>query len=137
MTTERKLKSTFQSVRKHLNPDGWFIFDMNTPKALKTLWDEQIFAGVKKNMAWVWRNEYDSKTQKAICHATFFRKLGKLYERFDEQHYERGYSNIVIKKLLKDSGFKVIGFYHCQIFEKPHKDTYRICVVAQKIHKKR
>jgi SAM-dependent methyltransferase len=137
MTTERELKSTFQSVYKHLNSDGWFIFDMNTPKALKTLWDEQTYSGVKKNMAWIWQNEYDPKTKKATCHATFFRKRGKLYERFDEQHSERGYSNTIIKKLLKDSGFIILGFFHCHTFEKPHRDTYRICVVAQKSNKKR
>jgi ubiquinone/menaquinone biosynthesis C-methylase UbiE len=137
MTTERKLKSTFQSAHMHLKQGGWFIFDMNTPKALKTLWDEQIFSGVKKNMAWVWRNEYNSKAQKATCYATFFRKKGKSYERFDEQHHESGYKNSVVKKLLKDSGFKIYGFYHCLTFEKPTKDTYRICVVAQKRHKKR
>jgi len=137
MTSERKLKSTFRSVYRHLNHGGWFIFDMNTPEALKTLWDEQFYAGEKKDMAWIWHNYYDPKKQIATCDATFFRKTGRSYERFNEKHYEKGYKNNTIKKLLKDTGFTVNGFYHCHSFEKPHKDTYRICVVAQKINKKR
>lgn len=134
MTSERKLKSSFQSVYKHLKSDGWFIFDMNTPEALKTLWDEQIYAGVNKDIAWIWHNDYDPKKQIATCNATFFRKKGRSYERFNEKHYEKGYKNSVIRKLLIDICFKVHGFYRCYSFEKPNRDTYRICVVSQRIN---
>ncbi len=132
MLTEEDLSKTFKSVHKHLNQLGWFIFDMNTPHALKTIWDEQIYAGVKGSMAWVWQNDYDPKEKKAACHATFFKKRGELYERFDETHYEKGYSNTIIKKLLNNSGFSIRGFYDCYKFSKPTRNSYRICVVAQK-----
>lgn len=132
LKNENQLKTAFKSTADHLNDKGWFIFDMNTPHALKTLWDEHINAGVKSDMGWIWRNEYDPKTKCGACYATFFRKKGKLYERFDETHNEYGYSNSIIKKLLKDSGFTVKGFYHCRKFIKPHKDTFRICAVARK-----
>ena len=131
MPNESKLKTAFQSVNAHLEPEGWFIFDMNTPEALKTIWDEQTYAGVKDEMAWVWRNEYDAKKKQATCFATFFNKQGKLYERFDEAHVETAYRNTTIKRLLKESGFVVRGFYDCLTFEKPTKNAYRICAVAQ------
>lgn len=132
MLSENDLEKTFQSVHKHLNKDGWFIFDMNTPLALKTIWDEQVYAGVKDSMAWVWQNEYNRKNKKASVHATFFKKQGKLWERFDETHYEKGYSNTVIKKLLKSTGFIIKGFYECRTFKAATRDSYRICAVAQK-----
>jgi SAM-dependent methyltransferase len=131
--SEKKLKAAFKSVHRHLDNKGWFIFDMNTPESLKTIWDEHTYAGALKDMAWIWVNEYDPKKKQAACHATFFKKKGKLYERFDETHYEKGYANSVIKKLLKEAGFKIKGFYHCHSFTSPHKKTYRICAVVQKV----
>ena len=132
MLTEKDLEKTFQTVQKHLNNDGWFIFDMNTPHALKTIWDEQVYAGTKDSIAWIWKNDYDQKEKKAACHATFFKKKGKLWERFDETHYEKGYSNTKIKQFLKSSGFRIKGFYDCYTFKKPDRNSYRICVVVQK-----
>ncbi len=132
MLTEKDLATAFKSVYQHLHKDGWFIFDMNTPLALKTIWDEQVYAGVKDTMAWVWENEYDTKEKKASCHATFFKKKGKVWERFDETHYEKGYSNTTIKKLLKASGFQIKGFYNCNTFENVTRDSYRVCAIVQK-----
>jgi len=132
MLTEKDLEKTFKTIYRHLNKEGCLIFDMNTPHALKTIWDEQTYAGVKNTMAWVWQNDYDPKEKKAACHATFFKKKGKHWERFDETHYEKGYSNTIIKKLLKSSGFAIKGFYDCYTFDKPTRDSYRICIVAQK-----
>lgn len=133
LKNERDLKAAFKSVYQHLEPGGWFIFDMNTPESLKTLWDEHTYAGVKSDMGWIWLNEYDAKKKRAACHATFFKKNGKLYERFDETHYEYGYSNTVIKRFLKESGFSVKGFFECYGFDKPEKKSYRICVICQRV----
>lgn len=132
MLSEKELQQTFVSVHSHLENDGWFIFDMNTPNALKTIWDEQVYAGVQDSIAWVWQNDYDKHKKKAACHATFFKKKGKLWERFDETHYEKGYTNSVIKKLLRESGFKIKGFYDCLTSDTPTRDSYRICAVVQK-----
>lgn len=133
MRTEQKLKTAFKSVHRHLNKNGWFIFDMNTPEALKTIWDEQVYAGVKDEIAWVWRNEYNPAKKEAACYTTFFKKKNKInWERFDETHFEKAYSNTVIKKLLKESGFIVRGFYDCLKYTKPTRQSYRICAIAQK-----
>lgn len=129
---ETELSKTFKSVYRHLEPGGWFIFDMNTPQSLKTIWDEQVYAGVKEDMAWIWQNEYDPKEKRAACIATFFKKKGKHWERFDEIHHETAYTNTKIKQLLKENGFKINGYYRCHTFDKPDRDTYRICAVVQK-----
>ena len=85
------------------------------------------------NMAWIWRNEYNPKKKNAVCRATFFKKKGELWERFDETHFEQGYSNSLIQKALKKSGFEIKGFYKCYTFKKADKDNYRICAVAHKV----
>ena len=132
LTTKRDLKTAFRSVYQHLRPGGWFIFDMNTPEALKILWGGQIFADARDDMAWIWKNEYNPKTRSAKCTTTFFDKKGTTWERFVEEHVERGWDNDEIKKMLTDAGFVVKGFYRCHTFNRPTKNTYRICAVAQR-----
>jgi SAM-dependent methyltransferase len=132
LLTQRDLKTAFRSIFRHITPGGLFIFDMNTLAALKQLWDGQVFAGTRDDLAWVWENEYIPALQKAKCHASFFVKKGKHWERFYECHTERAYANIVIKRLLREVGFRVLGFYRCHTFERPTKETFRICVVARK-----
>lgn len=133
LKNERELKTAFRSVRQHLAPGGWFIFDMNTPEAMKTLWGSQIFVQTTDTLYTIWRNEHFPETKSAACHATFFQKKSEnIWERFDEVHTERAYSNTTIVKALRDTGFEVKGFYRCFTFVKPVKDDPRICGVAKK-----
>jgi SAM-dependent methyltransferase len=130
--TETALKRAFRSVRTHLIDRGWFVFDMNTPHALKTIWDGNTYSGTRDDIAWVWKNFWYPKKNKALCEATFFVKKGRLYERFTENHWERGYPNATVRRLLNASGFTVKGLYRCHTFERPDRTTNRICVVARK-----
>ena len=132
LLTPRDLKATFASVHRHLRPGGWFIFDMNTPYALRFLWDGQEHTEVRDDLVTVWRNEYHEKNTSATCHATFLVKRGRHWERFDEAHTERGYSNAEIKRLLREAGFVIKGFYECLTVTRPTKNTDRICVVARR-----
>lgn len=132
LTTVADLRLTFRSVYAHLQPAGWFIFDMNTPEALKTLWDQQVYGDAWDDLAWVWKNEYDPKRKLAACHATCFYKQGQSWQRFDETHWERGYENDQIKRCLKGAGFNIRGFWKCRTFRKPGPRAYRIAVAAQR-----
>jgi SAM-dependent methyltransferase len=128
----RELKTAFRSAYNHLTKGGWFIFDMNTPAALKILWGGQVYADAKDDLAWVWRNSYREKTMSATCHTTFFVRHGKLWSRFDETHIERAYDNKTVLRLLREVGFEVKGFYRCFSFEKPKKGSYRICGIVRR-----
>ncbi|MFQ5452959.1 MAG: class I SAM-dependent DNA methyltransferase [Candidatus Zixiibacteriota bacterium] len=132
LKNQTELETAFKSVYIHLQRGGWFIFDMNTPPALKIIWGESVFAGVKDNLAWIWKNDYSDKTTSATLHTTFFKKRGKLWERFDEVHIERAYDNKIILSKLRKTGFKIKGFYRCYSFDKPGTKTYRICAVVRK-----
>lgn len=132
LLSEAKLLAAFRSVARHVHPHGWFVFDMNTPNALKTIWDSNVYAGTGDTMAWIWKNRWYPEKKSALCEATFFVKNGKQYERFTELHWEKGYANSVIKRLLRTAGFSIRGFYRCHTFNKPDRDTNRICAVAQR-----
>ena len=132
LLTQRDLQAAFRSVYAHLEPGGWFIFDMNTEEALKVLWGDVVYSGVRNDLAWVWRNEYNETKQSADICATFFLKKGRAWERFDEVHTERAYDNKLIKRLLREAGLQIKGFYRCHTFERPTRKTNRIAVVARR-----
>ncbi|RKX24814.1 MAG: hypothetical protein DRP45_07355 [Candidatus Zixiibacteriota bacterium] len=132
LLTERELKAAFRSVYRHLRPGGWFVFDMNTPHGLRVIWPSQVFAGAEDDLAWVFRAEYDNMQESVVLQATFFVKSGRLWERFDETHTERGYSDRTIRSLLRDVGFQVKGYYRCFTFDRPKATNGRICAVVQR-----
>ena len=53
--------------------------------------------------------ENDFENDIVSMYLTFFVKKGNMYERFEENHFERAYSEKFIEKTLKDIGFKIIG----------------------------
>ncbi|MFH1686912.1 MAG: class I SAM-dependent methyltransferase [bacterium] len=132
LTKAADLQKAFRCVKRHLAPGGVFIFDMNTPHALQTIWDEQVYADARDDLGWVWKNHYDPGRRLATCEATCFYKKGTAWHRFDEVHYERGYDNEQIKRMLITAGLKIRGFWKCHTFSRPTKITYRIAVAAQR-----
>jgi SAM-dependent methyltransferase len=133
MLSARDLKTAFRSVARHVKPGGWFVFDMNTPHGLRYVWSDYKHASDGKDLVSIWINDYDEQSGLASCHVgLFLKKRGKLWERFDEMHYERGYTNGQIRKMLRETGCTVREVYRCGRFEKPDNTTNRICVVAQR-----
>lgn len=132
LSSARQLQTAFRSVYRHLRPAGWFIFDMNTPEALRTIWGGQVYADARQDVAWVWKNEYFEGRQAAACHATCFVKEGRMWKRFDETHVETAWDNATIRERLVKSGLIIRGFYRCFTFRKPTAKTNRICGIAQR-----
>jgi SAM-dependent methyltransferase len=133
LLTERDLAAAFRSAHRHLAPGGLFVFDMNSPNALKTIWGAQTWAVSHKDIAWIFRNEYFHDTTTANCYVTIFVKEGRAWRRIDELHTERGYSNATIRKILRSVGFRVKGLYRCFTYEPATARTNRICVVAERV----
>lgn len=131
--TERDLKATFASVYRHLKPGGWFLFDMNTAHAMRTVFTtRQPEAGVTDKVAWVFRNDANNDRDQSAFLLTFFVKEGRAWRRYDETHRERAYPNTTIARMLRETGFQVKGMYRCLSFEKPTRSTNRIAVVARR-----
>lgn len=133
LTTERELGAAFKAVYAHLRPGGHFVFDMNTPHALKTIWGSPTtYAGAKDDLAWIFRNHYHADTASADCITTFFVREGRAWVRFDETHTEQGYPDRTIKALLHKAGFRIRGYYRCLSFDKPGRTTDRIAVLVRR-----
>jgi ubiquinone/menaquinone biosynthesis C-methylase UbiE len=133
LLTVKDLTATFRCVKKALIDGGYFIFDMNTPEAMKIIWGSQTYAEAHNEIAWIWKNIYFPRQKSAQIHATFFvqNKTG-LYERFEEVHTERGYTNMDLRRCIKNAGLKTITIYEALRFRKPPRDALRVAFVVQK-----
>ena len=132
LKSERDLKTAFKAVADHLQPGGWFIFDMNTYHGLSTCWSGSTFADAWEDLVWVWKSEFDTKKKAATLVATCVVKEGQGWKRFDEVHVEYAYSNATIARLLRESGFVVKGRFKCFTLDNADKETNRICLVGRK-----
>lgn len=133
LADERQLRAAFKAVYRHLKPGAWFIFDMNTPRMLRTVFtDQRPFCGVKSDVAWIFRNRKVDTPDSADLLLTFFVKDGRHWRRLDEVHRERAYANRVISSALRHAGLQVKGVYRCFSFEKPGRQARRVCFVSRR-----
>jgi ubiquinone/menaquinone biosynthesis C-methylase UbiE len=133
LLTLKDLTAAFRCVRRALVDGGYFIFDMNTPEAMKVIWGAQTYAEAHDDIAWIWKNLYFPKQKSAQIHATFFvQNKDKVYERFEEVHTERGYTNTELRRCLKSAGLRTADIFEALRFRKPRRDSLRVAIVAQK-----
>ena len=126
------LTACFAGVRRALYDGGYFIFDVNTPEAMKVLWGSQVYADETDDVAWIWKNCYFPRLNRAEIRATFYVRHGDKWERFEETHAERGYGVRDINRTLKAAGLKPVYLFDCLTFDRPDRRTLRLAVVAQK-----
>jgi SAM-dependent methyltransferase len=132
LLSAKDLQTTFTQIGRHLKSGGWFIFDMNTPHALKTIWGGNVWGGALDDLAWIFRHSYDDANILATVRLTFFERHGRNWRRFDETHTERAYTLPHLRKMLKASGLRVKAIYRCYTFDRADEKTNRICVVAKR-----
>jgi ubiquinone/menaquinone biosynthesis C-methylase UbiE len=134
LLTMNDLTACFKAAFNALYDGGYFIFDANTPEAMKLLWGSEIYADETEDVAWIWKNCYFPKIKQAEIRATFFVRKGNIWERFDEIHSERGYTVTELKRALKSVGFKIVNTYDCLRFVNPDRKSVRVAIVAKKVN---
>ncbi|MFZ8834662.1 MAG: class I SAM-dependent DNA methyltransferase, partial [Candidatus Caldipriscus sp.] len=56
---DEEMLKAFINIRRHLRDGGVFIFDLNTPYAMQTIWNEAVFVKVLRNGIYsIWKGEY-------------------------------------------------------------------------------
>ena len=116
LTGDGELSKCFSLVHNYLDPDGIFMFDMNTPYKFKNIYGENAYvydmaaSGESGARFCVWQNFYDEETRLCDFYLTLFEETsdGK-YERADEEQRERCYTLDEIKEALETTGFELIS----------------------------
>ncbi len=132
ITEEKELEQTFRLVHNYLDPDGLFIFDINTAYKLKNILPGNTFCGESDKAFYAWENVYDPDY--SICEFTlnFFIKNGETYTRHSETHYQRAYTDSFIKRLLTKCGFEVLDSFDDLTLNSPSRNAQKVFYIARK-----
>jgi len=130
ITEEEDLISYFKGVKEHLNDNGLFIFDINSYYKLSEILGNNIYTYNEEEVFYTWENSFEDELLSMFL--TFFVKKGELYERFEEEHLERAYSEEFIEEALHKCGLKVISKYNGYTEEKVHEKSERIMYIVKK-----
>lgn len=124
------LKNYFEGVYKHLKEEGIFIFDINSFYKLSTILGNNIFSYNTDEVFYNWENTIEDDI--VNMYLTFFVKNGDLYERFEEEHFERAYKEEEIEAIIKNCGFNIINKFDGYDNKEVHHESERILYILKK-----
>ncbi len=136
---EEDLSKTFSLVHNYLDPDGLFLFDMNTPYKFahvyadnayvledELVWDEGTDCEERAAVYCGWQNCFNSETNICDFDLSIFEELPNgTYRRNDEHQQERCYSREEILHALTANGFELLGMWGDRRFSAPTETTER------------
>lgn len=133
ITEDGGLLKLFKLCNNYLNPDGVFIFDINSEYKLKEVLGNNTFTYEEDNIFYVWQNSFDEDEN--ICSLLldfFIRDEDEKYTRFTEYQEERVYTPEEIKAAADTAGLKMLGCFGDFNFSKAEKTSERLFFVFQK-----
>jgi hypothetical protein len=121
----------FKIVYNALKPNGLFIFDINSYYKLSTILGNNIYTYSSEEIFYTWENSFEEEVLNMFL--TFFVKQDNgLYEKFEEEHFERAYTEKFIEQILQECGFELINKFSGYSDDKVNENSERILYVARK-----
>ncbi len=136
LTSIEDVRKVFERTALFAEPEGLFIFDINTEYKHKNILADNTFTYETENVYCVWENTLDPESLEIRMNLEFFeREENGLYSRSSDGFSEKAYSQQDIEKILADTGFEMLAKYGGDTFESPKDDTQRIVYVARNKNK--
>lgn len=127
------IKKVFERVSLFSEPEGLFIFDINTLYKHKTILANNTFTYETENVYCVWENSLNSDNNEVRMNLEFFElEENGLYSRSTDSFAEKAYSTELIDKMLTESGFSILERFDDDSFLPPNDKSQRIVYVARK-----
>ena len=125
LLAEEDLLRCFSLVHNYLDPDGLFLFDMNTPYKFQTVygnnayiledelvWDEGEETEERALVFCGWQNSFSPESGICDFYLTLFEEQENgSYRRMEEHQQERCYTQEEIEAALEKTGFELLGVY--------------------------
>jgi len=126
------LLAAFRGVGQALAPDGWFIFDLNTIRALALDLFTQDNLRSDDTLLYSWQSHWDERTRTCTVDMWFkWRGEGGSRE-FREVHQQRGYEDAEVQQLLRQAGLEVRGVFEAYGFEPVNRYSTRAFYIAHR-----
>ena len=131
ITDRQKLQQVFDKVALFMNPDGYFIFDVNTVYKHRNILSNNTFVYDTDSVYCVWQNSLKENNIVNID-LDLFEREGETYRRHSEHFKERAYEIGELKEMLSKSGFEIKGIFNDMTTD-PLSDTADRAVFAARI----
>lgn len=133
LTEDGQLEQLFALVKNYLNPDGIFIFDINSKYKLSNVLSDTISVYDEDGVYCVWDSYYDESDKICSFNLEFFTETENgLYKRKNEYQEERAYTINEIQDCAEKVGLKFECAYADRTFDEPKEDTERIFIILKK-----
>ena len=127
ITDYEELVQVFTLCNNYLNPNGLLLFDINSPYKYQTVLADNVYTYETDDIFYTWENVYDEASKLCDFYLTFFlEQENGLYERFDEAHTQRCYTEGEILSALETAGFTVREVYDGYSFAPVKAESERI-----------
>lgn len=127
---ESDLRKVFKSVKRIMDKESIFMFDITTEYNIKRFFDGKIMKYNIRGTHIEWSNYYDKRYKLVYSTLHFTGKDGKI---ISEKHVQRIYTVREIKSLLSKENLRVIDIFGDYTFSTPHRDTVMINFITRKI----
>ena len=130
ITDQKHLQQVFDRVALFMNPDGYFVFDVNTVYKHQQILANNTFIYDMDSVYCVWQNSLKENNIVNID-LDLFEREGEVYHRSSEHFKERAYEIDVLKEMLEKAGFEVKAVYRDMTTDPLCDDSDRAVFVAR------
>jgi SAM-dependent methyltransferase len=127
------LKRAFAAIAAHVEPNGVFVFDMNSDYALRSDLFSQTNRHTKRSLHYDWRASFDENTRICSVRMKFeqTRANGEV-EVFHETHRERAYELPEVEAMLDETGWELESSFDAYTLNRVHGKSERWFLVVRR-----
>lgn len=132
LTDRTDVERCFSLVHNYLDPDGLFIFDVNTPYKFRNVYADNDYVLEEDGAVCVWSNRLsDDGTLCDFRLSVFERQRDGRYIRRNSLQSERCYGEAELSRMLAEAGFEICGIWGGCDFSVPDEKCERWYIAAR------
>lgn len=130
LLTADDIVTVFRQINNYLYPGGIFIFDFNTVYKYATVIGDATIAENREECSFIWENYYHEDGLNEYEVFFFVREKNDRYQKFQENHFQRGYDLAQMKELLQQGGLKFMAAFDGESGGAVNEYSERIYIIA-------
>lgn len=132
LLTPEDFIQTIRLVNNYLDPEGLFIFDLNTLYKFREIMGNTTIAESGEDASFIWDNYFDEETGRNEYDLTLFiRREDGLFERQIEVHEEQGYTLEEVKGFLAAGGMEFVRVFDADTGDEPTDTSEKVFFIAR------
>lgn len=133
---EEELLQVFRLVDNYLYPGGLFLFDFNTVYKYSQVIGDAVIAENREDCSFIWENYYHEEEEVNEYDLTVFvQEEGDRFQRFRENHFQRGYTAETMCRLVEQAGMQIIRLLDADTLGNITDQSERVYVLARECRK--